>query len=274
MMRITKIKRHPARAIRPTGRKTHKELGKQKVNVMKRFYFISLISFIFIFAFILPAHAHHLWVALDDAGDYVVSRGHAPDKTEAYNPAAVGAIAAFDAGGGRITVERIDDADRVRLRTDSVPAVVTVVCDWGYRVNTTQGKRLITRQQAREQGMRVLSTFFSTQFCKTLFADGPAATRSAGMAFEIIPLKSPFQLKPGELLPFRLTFNDRPLAEAVVTIDHPADKVTTDADGAAGIKIADHGLQVISVSHQVPTPDDPEKDYHRYTTFLIFEVKK
>lgn len=241
---------------------------------MKRFYFISLISFVFVIAFILPAQAHHLWVASDDAGDYVVARGHAPDKTEVYDPAAVSAIAAFDAEGGLITVERIDDADRVRLRTDSEPAVVTVVCDWGYRVNTTQGKRLITRQQAQDQGMRVLSAFFSTQFCKTLFADGPAVTRSAEMAFEIIPLKSPLQLKPGELLPFRLIFNDRPLADAVVTIDHPADKVTTDADGTAGIKIGDHGLQVISVSHQVPTPDDPEKDYHRYTTFLIFEVKK
>jgi nickel transport protein len=120
----------------------------------------------------------------------------------------------------------------------------------------------------------VISTFFSTQFCKTLFADGPAATRSAGMALEITPLKSPFQLKPGELLPVRLMFNDRPLADAVVTMDHPAENAATDADGTTGIKIGDHGLQVISVSHQVPTPDDPEKDYHRYTTFLIFEVKK
>ncbi len=241
---------------------------------MKRFYFITLLSFVFVMAFILPAHAHHLWVAPDDSGAYVVSRGHAPDKTEAYDPAAVTAMTAFDAQGGPMTVERIDDADRVRLRTDSAPAVVTVVCDWGYRVNTTQGKRLITRQQAQDQGLRVLSTFFSTQFCKTLFADGPAATRSAEMTFEIIPLKSPFQLTPGELLPFRLMFNDRPLADAVVTVDHPADRVTTDSDGIGGIKIGDHGLQVISVSHQVPTPDDPEKDYHRYTAFLIFEVIK
>jgi nickel transport protein len=241
---------------------------------MKRFYVTAVLSFVFVVAFMLPAQAHHLWVALDDSGDYVVSRGHAPDKTEAYNPAAVSDIAAFDAEGGRITIERIDDAGRVRLRTHSEPAVVTVVCDWGYRVNTTQGKRLITRRQALEQGMRVLSTFFSTQFSKTLFADGAAATRSAGMAFEINPLVSPFQLKPGELLPVRLTFNDRPLAGAVVTMDHPADNVTTDSDGTAGIKIGDHGLHVVSVSHQVPTPDDPEKDYHRYTTFLIFEAKK
>jgi hypothetical protein len=173
-----------------------------------------------------------------------------------------------------VTVERIAEADRVRFKSHGDPAVITVVCDWGFRVNTTQGKRLMTRQQAQDQGLRVLSAFFSTQFCKTLFADGPAATLPAGLDFEIIPLKSPFQLETGAALPLKLMFNGKPLADAMVTIDHPAGQSTTDADGLAEIIVGDQGFQVISVGHQVPTPGDPEKDFHRYTTFLIFEVKK
>lgn len=223
-------------------------------------------------AVITPAaYAHHLWVA-KTAGTYDVARGLAPDRIEPYNPECVRTIKAFDGDGQEIPVQRMDEKERVRFQTKKDPVLIAVACEWGHRVNTTQGKKLMTKREAQQAGFRVIDSFSSTQFCKALFDNGDPLTKPAGMMFEIVPMKNPFEVVPREQLPVQLILNGRPLADTAV-FSEKGQETKTDKNGIARIRFKERGKQLIWARHRVPDTADPELNYRVVTTFLTFEVK-
>jgi len=217
-----------------------------------------------------PAYAHYLWVVQED-DRYVVARGTPPDDREAYNPAAVTLIRAFDRGGAEIPIERVNKKAKVLFRTEKAPSITAVMCDWGSRVNTTRGKKLMTRKEAEAQGLKVLKAFTSTQFSKTLFEDGDAVSKNLEMLFEIVPLKSPFQLKPGGPLDVQLLFNGTPLKETTVSTDGRIE-TKTDQNGRARIDGLHEGWNIIMARHMVSASGDPDINYRQFMTFLLFRV--
>ena len=121
---------------------------------------------VFIFLIGIQAgYAHHLWV-FEENGKYVVARGHMPERIDAYDPKCVTDVNAYDETGSAVLVQRKDEANRVVFNSGNKISMITVRCDWGFRVNTTQGKKLISRKDAEKQGLAVISAFFSTQFLK------------------------------------------------------------------------------------------------------------
>ena len=219
-----------------------------------------------------PAYAHYLWVVQED-DRYVVARGTPQDDREAYNPAAVTLIRAFNSGGTEIPIERVNEKAKVLFRTEKVPSITLVMCDWGSRVNTTRGKKLMTRKEAEAQGLTVLKAFTSTQFSKTLFEDGDAVSKNLGMRFEIVPLKSPFKLKPGGTLDVQLLFDGAPLKETVVSTDGRIE-TKTDQDGMARIDGFHEGWNIIMARHTVSVSGDPDINYRQFMTFLLFRVPR
>ncbi|MDZ7695830.1 MAG: DUF4198 domain-containing protein [Deltaproteobacteria bacterium] len=224
------------------------------------------------FFMVPPAHAHYLWVVQED-DRYGVARGTPPDDWEAYNPAAVTLIRAFDRGGTEIPIERVDEKEGVYFRTPRSPAIAAVMCDWGSRLNTTRGKKLMTRKEAEAQGFRVLKAFTSTQFSKTLFEDGDAVFKNLGMRFEIVPLKSPFQLKPGGPLEVQLLFDGAPLRETTVSTDGRIE-TQTNQNGMARIDGFHEGWNIIMARHTVSASGDPDINYRQFMTFLLFKVPR
>ena len=136
------------------------------------------------------AVAHYLWVMeADDA--YAVCRGMINERIDPYEPACVTQISAMDAGGENLKVLRMDEKERVIFKTDEKPVLATVVSEWGDRVNTTRGKKLMNRQAAEASGLTVISAFNSTQYSKTLLAPSDLILKPLGMKFEIVPLADP-----------------------------------------------------------------------------------
>lgn len=218
-----------------------------------------------------PAYAHHLWVASND-GTYTVMRGHMPDQPMPYSPECVKDIAAFDSEGTAIPVKRTDAAEAVSFQTPEPPALVTVTCDWGYRVLTTRGKKFMTRREAVEAGHTVIEAFFSTQFAKILFDDSQAAIKATGLKLELMPLTDPSEASPGSVLQIKVLLDDKPLADAAV-LTASNTEIRSDAEGIAAVPIEQAGRQLLSLRHKIPVQNDPDRDYHLLTTFLIFEVK-
>ena len=217
------------------------------------------------------AYAHHLWVV--KTGDYyVVARGLFPDRLDPYNPECVKNIKAFGPHGMAIGVHRISNQDQVRFQALDAVALVAVSCDWGHRVNTTKGKKLLPRRQAEHAGFRVISAFFSTQLTKCLFRDGVQTTKPIGMRFELVPLENPFNVTPGADLPLEVIFDRQPLVD-IRLFTKEGGESRTDANGIGRITITKKGLQLIMAQHRVPVKGDPEKDYHLFSTFLVFEIK-
>jgi uncharacterized GH25 family protein len=192
-----------------------------------------------------------------------------PDQMEAYDPECVKAVMAVEKNGHGLAVHRKDEDKRVVLQFDKNVAVLGVQCDWGFRVTTTRGKKLMSRKQALERGFKVLDAFFSTQFSKTLFGSSAMNTRGLGMKFEIVPLENPFAVSPGKVLQVAVIFDGKPLADAIVSSGDDAVPVKTDKDGIVGILFPENGAAILSARHKVPVKNNPDMDYHLYTAFLI-----
>lgn len=220
----------------------------------------------------VPAFGHHLWVSVDDEENYAVKRGIISARTDAYDPARVQEIKAYAENGEPLTVQRINEAEHVRFKTSAPAALASVVSKWGDRVNTTRGKKLMSRSEAEKAGLTVISAFFSTQFSKTLFKPSDKNLKPLGMKFEIVPLESPLAARPDEAVSFKLLFDGKPLGQAAIyTLDER--EIKTDQNGVARIDFGKSGKQLIYAKHRRPAESDTDLDYLKFMTFLTFEVK-
>lgn len=230
------------------------------------------VVFILCMVVVPAAHAHHLWVAKDDAG-FFVARGHAPDTMQDYNPASVKEVRAYDSNGKQLPVTKKDMKNRTLLKTHRDVSMITAKCDWGYRVNTTDGKKIMSRQEAEKAGLQVVSSFFSTQFTKSLFKTGKNVTKSVGLEFEIIPLRDPFDSANDNTLSVQINFQKTPLPNASV-FSGDGQELKTDDKGIVNIPLSKKVMQIIWATHKAPAKDKKDMDYHQYMTFLSFERSK
>ena len=219
----------------------------------------------------VPAFGHHLWMSVDD-GSYTVNRGIISERTDAYDPACVEAINAYGQDGAPLTVQRINKAEQVRFQTEPPAAMASVISKWGDRVNTTRGKKLMSRSEAEEAGLTVISAFFSTQFSKTLFKPADQNTKPLGLKFEIVPQQCPLSAKPGEPVGFKVLFEGRPVENAPVFTQDDRE-FQTDKNGMVRIAFEKNGVHLLYASHQSPAKNDSGLDYLKFMTFLTFEVK-
>lgn len=231
---------------------------------MRKFVF----SAILILFWIQTGYAHQLWI-IKENGKFVVARGHMPDRTDKYNPECVKEMKGFDKNGNAVPFERKDEENRAVFISDKDVSIITVWCDWGFRVNTTQGKKLMNGTEARQAGFNVLNSFFSTQLLKSLYEHSEKITEPLGLKFEIVPMKNPFQLDSGEPLPVQIFFDGTPLPDIAVSSESVSEKIKTDKDGIAAVRLAGKGITIISARYKFPVQNNPEMDYHLFTAFLI-----
>ncbi len=221
--------------------------------------------------FAAPAFAHHLWVENSD-GYYEVNRGIISERTDAYDPTCVKEIKAYTEDGAESRIERINKNSRVVFKTKASPALVSVASKWGARVNTTRGKKQMSRKEAENAGLTVISAFSSTQFSKTLFKPSSLSQKPLGIKFEIVPLNPVMAATPARPVAFMLLFEGKPLDNAAI-YTHDEREIKTDENGVARIAFAEKGVQLLYAGHQTPPETNTELDYLKFMTFLIFEVK-
>jgi uncharacterized GH25 family protein len=101
--------------------------------------------------------------------------------------------------------------------------------------------------------------------------------RAIGLPLEIVPKVSPFSLKPGDTLPVRVLFRDKPLGDANLGWDLPGDgklpagTVRTDDKGEALIPIRQSGLMTIRLTHMT-RPKEADYEWESFWTTLTFEI--
>ncbi len=241
------------------------------IKSAKFFSVIAAIAVLSAVFFVGSASAHYLWVTQE--GDvYYVARGGRPDKFEPYNPAAVVLIKAFDREGMEVPTRRSDQKERVSFSAEKSVSLAAVMTEWGSRVNTTKGKKLMTRKEAEAQGFKVLQSFTSTQTSKSVFEDGASVCKPVGLKFEIVPERSPFSLKPGEEMKIKVLFEGVPIKDSAVSSGQNA-KAVTDKEGNAAIPLSPEGWNVIMAQHRIMTPNDSEYNFRQFMTFFVFKVK-
>ena len=108
-------------------------------------------------------------------------------------------------------------------------------------------------------------------------SDGAYALKT-GQRLEITPLSDPYAATPGSTLRFRLTFEGRPLANALVKGWHKHDaqllliKARTDAAGDVALSLPYAGEWMVSVVHMIPAVNAPNADWDSFWGNLSFTL--
>lgn len=218
------------------------------------------------------ALAHHLWI--EPSGDgWEVIRGIVPDEKEDYDPRCIQSVDAFGKNGRQLSVDRIDEDGRVFFTADGEVSMATAWSAWGYRVNTTRGKRLIGRAEAENEGLRVLSAFHSAHYAKSLFSWMGAAGEPSGLRFEIIPVENLLCASPGDEIALQLLFDGKPLAGTAINTNN-GEQFLTDENGTAVVVVPEGPEGLLYARHRIDVEGDEKKDFKIFTTFLTFPVKQ
>ena len=102
--------------------------------------------------------------------------------------------------------------------------------------------------------------------------------RALGFTLELVAERNPYTLRSDRDLPVRLTYEDRPLAGALVVAMNrlnPAEKLSarTDKEGRVRFKLRPGGIWLIKAVHMVPAPAGTHADWASYWASLTFELR-
>lgn len=120
-----------------------------------------------------------------------------------------------------------------------------------------------------------------SRYTKLLLPGGAGATEALGHALEIVPERSPSDIKAGDRLAVRVLFNGKPLAGVRVSAVYAGAKLEghaypvnaeTDEAGRAHLKLDRGGLWYARLIHMVPAENDPEVDWRSFFATMTFTV--
>lgn len=138
---------------------------------------------------------------------------------------------------------------------------------------------IAARRTTRGDGGSVRELF--SRCAKSLLLSGPASAdegdRSLGFTLELVAEQNPYALTTGQELPVRLTFENRPLAGALVVAvnrDRPDDKVTarSDAAGRVRFRLPHAGMWMIKAVHMVPAQPGALAEWESFWASLTFQL--
>lgn len=99
-----------------------------------------------------------------------------------------------------------------------------------------------------------------------------------GLPLEIIPARHPADMKKGDLVPFKILFNGKPVFGARVYVWNSKNNKTfnqpiySQQDGTIDVRIFNDGDWMISVVKMVPV-SNPKADWQSFWSSLVFHVK-
>ena len=196
----------------------------------------------------------------------------------------------FEDGSGRKPVVGRDGTDPAGLLRAATPGLIVV----GYRSNPStieqtpekfnqylkeEGLDTVAALRARRKETGVTTREMFSRCAKSLVLAGPASAgqgdRLLGLPLEIVAERNPYVIAIGQELPFRLTYENRPLPGAlVVAINrlNPAEKLRarTDNDGRVRFTLPRGGMWLIKAVHMVPAPAGANAEWASYWASLTF----
>lgn len=208
------------------------------------------------------------------------------------DPSLVNQFLVQDAAGLRPVVRR-DGGDPAGLVRVAAPGLLVI----GYRSNPSAIEMAADKfnQYVKEEGLDAVSALrvsrhetgaaarelFSRCAKSLVFSGSPGETpgdRPLGFTLELVAERNPYAIRSDQDLPVRLTYEQRPLAGALVVAmnrSNPAEKLSarTDKDGRARFKLRPGGMWLIKAVHMVPAPAGAHAEWASYWASLTFELR-
>jgi nickel transport protein len=199
------------------------------------------------------ANAHASWIA-QRAGDWAVVHGQGATD-EAYDPAKVTAVTGFDATGNPVAVEVKPQAKNVLLAPAEGAAVLSTVWDEGWWTEDAKGE-WHNKPAAEVADFKTTGKYVTYVVSYIGLTD---AQKPVGHRLEIVPLSDPGKLTMGDKLKVQVLLDGAPMKGVAVTNDVLTDwdihSGLTDAEGKTVVTIANAGLNVAQVYHEIASGD-------------------
>jgi uncharacterized GH25 family protein len=163
----------------------------------------------------------------------------------------------------------------------SRPSPVTLPADNFTAYLKEEGLDAVLDARARSQASERAGREIFSRAAKSLVRSGEmapgAGDRVLGFPIELVAERNPYQMKSGEPLPVRLTYQNAPLAGALVVAfnqRHPYHKLSarSDRDGRTTFTIDEPGPWLVKAVHMVPAPAGSNADWESYWASLTFEI--
>jgi uncharacterized GH25 family protein len=176
---------------------------------------------------------------------------------------------------------RVDGQGLVVIGYSSNPSTVDMEAEKFNQYLKDEGLDAIAALRARRKQTGDKSHELFSRCAKSLVLSGlpnrTQADRALGFTLELVAERNPYTMRPGEDLPVRLTYENRPMPGAlVVAINrlNPAEKQSarTDADGRVKLHLREGGLWLVKSVHMIPAPAGAGADWQSYWASLTFEL--
>ncbi len=249
---------------------------------------------------VTPMFAHDMWIDpmtfSPAAGEIVGVRlrvgEHFLGDPLPRDPALINQFVVVD-GEGRKPVVGRPGADPAGFVRAAVPGLLVI----GYWSNPSPLQQTPEKfsQYLKEEGLEAVAALRASRgqagavreifsrSAKSLVLSGQTdqtqGDRSLGFAFELVAERNPYTMDAGQDLPVRLTYENRPLAGAlVVAINraHPAQKLTARSgkDGRVRFRLPRGGVWLIKAVHMVEAPAGANAEWASYWASLTFAVRE
>jgi hypothetical protein len=206
------------------------------------------------------------------------------------NPALVNQFVFEDSDGRKPVVGR-DGSDPAGFLRVAQPGLVVV----GYRSNPSEvdlpaekfnqylkdeGLDAIVALRARRNQAGAAAHELFSRCAKSLVLSGSRGEgqgdRRLGFTLELMAERNPYAIHGGEELPVRLTYENRPLAGALVVAMNrlnPSGKMAarTDSDGRVRFRLPPGGMWLIKAVHMIPAPAGGSAEWMSFWASLTFE---
>ena len=137
---------------------------------------------------------------------------------------------------------------------------------------------IAARERRGERGREGREVF--SRSVKSFIAAGEGGgsfDRPLGLTLELVPEKDPRRRRPGGVLPFKILYEGRPLADCLVVAlqrGQPQNTVRarTDREGRVLLRVAAPGVWLVKAVHMVAAPPETGADWESIWTSLTFEI--
>jgi len=190
------------------------------------------------------AHAHDLWLEKENGG-FGLYYGHKYSRHQGttfveYEAEWVREGLCFDAAGTSIPFQS-EWVYPYRMRGECAAAHVAISS--GYWTKTPYGTQNVPKNEARMP----LKSWLSHDSVKRIDHWTEALARPLAGGLELTPLEDPLSLRKGEKLRLLVTFDGRPVQDAVVAYDGKP-RGRPGRDGGINIRVRHGGFQVIQAT--------------------------
>ncbi len=240
---------------------------------------VAIFSVLAVLIYLNPVFAHDPWVEKQD-GKLLAVFGHInSNEFEMLELGKIKEAQGIDNNGRKAEVKMMQNNNAVSILPEKELSAVTLFMDNGYWVKTTDGSKNISKREAKKymDANEYVESSHSIKYSKTILRWHPKLAEPLGMRSEIVPLKDPFGIKTGKVLPIRFLFEGRPVEGALIEVSgYGKESVTelkTNKEGMADVFIDKPGVLKITAQHKIPQKDNPDADLQLIRTTMTFEVK-